>query len=93
MVLNAEGATKTFEMPRHAYMKLDPRQPGRGYLLFTPWNFAGLGGKPDEEYWVLGAQFLQNYYTMYDFKDKKIGLVESSTSTINDEIKLIKKDI
>ena len=41
---------------------------------------------------MLGAQFLQNYYTMYDFEQKKIGLVESSTSTINDEIRLIKKE-
>jgi hypothetical protein len=24
-------------------------------LLFTPWEFAGLGGKEGEEYWVLGA--------------------------------------
>ena len=29
---------------------------------------------------------------MYDFEQKKIGLVESSTSTINDEIRLIRKE-
>jgi len=28
------------------------------WLLMTPWDFAGLGGKEGEEYWVLGAQFL-----------------------------------
>lgn len=42
----------------------------------------GMGGKPGEEYWVLGAQFLQNYYSIYNFKDKKIGLAESVTSMI-----------
>ena len=52
-------------------------------LLFTPWEFAGLGGKDGEEYWVLGAQFLQNYYTMYDFKQKRVGIVESVSSTLN----------
>lgn len=29
---------------------------------------------------------------MYDFEQKKIGLVESSTATINDEIRLIRKE-
>ena len=55
MLANKEGTTKTFELPRHAYMKLDPKHPGLGFLLFTPWNFQGLGGKEGEEYWVLGA--------------------------------------
>lgn len=39
-----------------------------------------MGGKAGEEYWVMGAQFLQNYYSIYDFKDKRIGLVESVSS-------------
>jgi len=65
-------------------MKLDPDRPGLSYLLFTPWEFKGLGRKEGEEYWILGAQFLQNYYSMYDFGKKKIGLVESVTSS-NDE--------
>lgn len=51
-------------------------------LLINPWEFQGLGGKEGEEYWVLGAQFLQNYLTIYDFGEKKIGLVESKTSVI-----------
>lgn len=36
----------------------------------------------DHDYWVLGAQFLHNYYTIYDFQEHKIGLVESVTSKI-----------
>ena len=66
-------------------------------LLIKPWKFEGPGAKkPDtemlqqgelsknmtEEYWILGVQFLRNYYTIYDFQQKKIGLVESVTSTL-----------
>jgi len=62
-------------------MRFDPSQ-NIFFLLISPWQFAGLGGKQGEEYWVMGAQFLQNYYSIYDFKNKQIGLVESVTSLI-----------
>jgi len=56
------------------------------FLLLTPWDFKGLGSKQKgEDYWVLGAQFLKNYYSMYDFKQKKIGLVESVTSQLEND--------
>ena len=42
----------------------------------------GIGGNKNDEYWVLGDQFLHNYYTIYDFDKKKIGMIESSTSRI-----------
>ena len=58
-------------------------------LMINPWEFAGLGGKEGEEYWVLGAQFLHHYYTVYDYKEKKIGLVESKSSMINDKTSAI----
>lgn len=80
-VKNAEGETGVFEMPKQSYMKLYSKQPGAARLLFSPWEFKGVDMKEGEEYWILGAQFLQNYYTMYDFEKKKIGLVESVTST------------
>ena len=69
-------------MPIQAFMKLDGDYVNSSWLLLTPWDeFGGLGGKPGEEnYWVLGAQFLQNYYSIYDFGKSKIGLVESSSS-------------
>uniref|UniRef100_A0A7S3CH47 Peptidase A1 domain-containing protein n=1 Tax=Strombidium rassoulzadegani TaxID=1082188 RepID=A0A7S3CH47_9SPIT len=79
-LLNAEGQTQYFEMPKEAYLKPDPELKNVSWLLFTPWQFQGLGGKKGEEYWVLGAQFLQNYYSIYDFKSKKIGLVQSISS-------------
>ena len=68
LVQNEKGDTKEVFMPRHSYMKIDPgitavgAKDGKRHmvarLLFTPWEFAGLGGKEGEEYWVLGAQFL-----------------------------------
>ena len=67
-------------MPVQAFMKLDGDYQDSSWLLLTPWDFGGLGGKDGEEYWVLGAQFLQNYYSVYDFGKSKIGLVESSSS-------------
>jgi len=42
-------------MPPHAYLKREEQQPEIAWLLLTPWDFAGLGGKKGEEYWVLGA--------------------------------------
>lgn len=57
-IASEKGDTKTFEMPPHAYLKREEQQPEIAWLLLTPWDFAGLGGKKGEEYWVLGAQFL-----------------------------------
>ena len=65
LVQNEKGDLKDVYMPRHSYMKIDPgitavgKEDGKkrmvARLLFTPWEFAGLGGKEGEEYWVLGA--------------------------------------
>merc|ERR1719243_458335 len=87
---NEAGDKGTIDMPRHAYMKFatDGEQTGC-MLMINPWEFAGLGGKEGEEYWVLGAQFLHHYYTVYDFKDKKIGLVESKTHKHDDQTSVI----
>lgn len=79
-----DGKKTTIKMPKEAYMKFtSENETGfTSMLLINPWEFQGLGGKEGEEYWVLGAQFLQNYYTIYDFGKKQIGLVESKTSVI-----------
>ena len=29
------------------------------------------------QYWILGDIFLQNYYSIYDYPNKRIGLIES----------------
>ena len=78
------SSSKYMQMPKEAYM-MHKEENGAEmcFLLISPWDFAGLGAKSkDEEYWILGAQFLQNYYSIYDFKDGKVGLVESVTSRV-----------
>ena len=38
------------------------------YLLIGPTDFKPMGAKEvNDEYWILGAQFLQNYYTLYNW--------------------------
>jgi hypothetical protein len=78
------GESKTMLMPKEAYMMHKEKDGNEMcFLLISPWNFAGLGKKNEkDEYWILGAQFLQNYYSVYNFKEGKIGLVESKTSKI-----------
>lgn len=56
MLQDDKGASKVFEMPPHSYLKM--AGDDLAMLLLTPWDFAGMGGKKGEEYWVLGAQFL-----------------------------------
>jgi|TARA_B110001450_G_C17620703_1_gene481098 hypothetical protein len=56
MLQDDKGTTKVFEMPPHSYLKM--AGDDLAMLLLTPWDFAGMGGKKGEEYWVLGAQFL-----------------------------------
>lgn len=28
--------------------------------------------------WIVGDQFLQNYYSIFDFENKRIGLIEAN---------------
>jgi hypothetical protein len=32
--------------------------------------------------WVIGVQFLQNFYSIFDIANKKVGLVESKDAMI-----------
>lgn len=84
LMLKESGETRSIYMPPQAYLRSDSKHPNNFFLLISPWQFMGLGGRPGEEYWVMGAQFMQNYYTIFDFQNKKIGLVESITSAMAD---------
>lgn len=58
LVGNAKGETMEVEMPKHAYMKLNSKQPGIARLLISPFGLKGMGMEEGDEYWILGAQFL-----------------------------------
>mmetsp|Transcript_8979 Transcript_8979/g.13746 ORF Transcript_8979/g.13746 Transcript_8979/m.13746 type:complete len:245 (+) Transcript_8979:549-1283(+) len=58
ILTDKSGKTKTVEMPPSSYLRLDENYNDVAWLLLTPWEFQGIGGKKGEEYWVLGAQFL-----------------------------------
>jgi len=55
-----DGTTKYLHMGKEAYMMYKKvKEVEVCFLLISPWNFEGLGAKnKEEEYWVLGAQFL-----------------------------------
>ena len=37
-----------------------------------------IGARYDESYWVMGDQFMQKYYTIYDHEKWRVGLIESN---------------
>ena len=82
IVANPKGQTQYVEMPFHAYMKLDGGAPNQAWLTLSPSDDIGIVGNNKEEYWVMGAQFLQNYYSIFDFKTKRIGFVESKSAML-----------
>jgi hypothetical protein len=45
-------------------------------MLLTPSN-EKFGKGAASDYWILGDIFLQNYYSIYDFPNGKVGLIDS----------------
>ena len=83
--LNVAG--KLFNMPVEAWMSFEEKeriiqddsdpvnlpQPKNCKLLMYPYDISMTATYK----WVLGVQFLQNFYTIYDPAGKRVGLVES----------------
>jgi len=60
-------------------------------MLLTPSTEKfGIGGP--EEYWVLGDIFLQNWYSIYDYPNGKMGLVAARRSGEGPKIKLAEEE-
>ena len=64
-------------MPRETFIK--DVGNGKCKLLLNP-NDMQIGANYGENYWVMGAQFMQAQYTIYDYDKWRVGLVESSNS-------------
>ena len=62
---------KYFEIPVESYIRSIGEEQCN--LLLHPYDTSfGSDSK-----WVVGAEFLQNYYSIYDYNQKRIGLIEA----------------
>lgn len=76
LLANADDKVgKQLVMPRETYMKNIGQ--GKCELLLNP-NDMQIGARYGEDYWVMGDQFMQQYYTIYDHKKWRVGFVESN---------------
>ena len=64
-------------MPRETWIK--DLGDKKCKLLLNP-NDMNVAARPNENYWILGDQFMQAYYTIYDVKCLKVGFVPSSNT-------------
>lgn len=77
---------KELAMPKESFFKIDDEAGPSGQCKLTltasdmdttgqttvSGAFFGEGGSQN---WLLGAQFMQNYYTIFDYDKKRVGLV------------------
>lgn len=67
--------SKWFSLPKESYMSR--KDDGKcNKMLLTPSN-EKFGKGDSAAYWILGDIFLQNYYSIYDLPNSKVGLIES----------------
>lgn len=71
------GKGKPITLPREVYMK--NKGNGKCNLLLNP-NDMQIGARYGENYWIMGDQFMQAYYTIYDHQKNRVGLVESANT-------------
>lgn len=73
ILANADDKTgRQFELPRETYLK--NQGDGKCQLLLNP-NDMQIGARYGEDYWIMGDQFMQAYYTIYDHQNWKVGFV------------------
>lgn len=71
--------SKTVKIPKSRYM-IQSQFLSHNYVFgLQPQTNTPLGTKGNESYWILGDQFLQLYYTTFDWPQKRIGIVEANT--------------
>jgi hypothetical protein len=65
---------KAFSMPRETYMK----DLGTSCKLMLNPSDMQIGAHYGETQWVMGDQFMQAFYTIYDHEKRRVGIVQSS---------------
>lgn len=68
---------RELKLPRDVYAKETGK--GKCKLLLNP-NDMQIGARYGENYWVMGDQFMQAVYTIYDPAQWRVGLIESSNN-------------
>jgi hypothetical protein len=68
---------KVLSIPRELYMR--DKGEGKCRLLLNP-NDMQIGANYGDNYWIMGDQFMQKYYTIYDHANWRMGLVESKNT-------------
>lgn len=71
---------KFFTLPVSAWMSFDNSQDDNAKckILMHPYDISMTATYK----WVIGVQFLQNFYSIFDVQNKKVGLVESKDASI-----------
>jgi len=68
---------KVLSIPRELYIR--DKGEGKCRLLLNP-NDMQVGANYGDNYWIMGDQFMQKYYTIYDHANWRMGLVESKNT-------------
>ena len=68
---------KAFSMPRETYMK--DKGNGSCKLMLNPSDMQ-IGAHYGETQWVMGDQFMQAFYTIFDHEKRRVGLIQSSNT-------------
>lgn len=66
---------KEFSMPREVYMK--DKGNNNCKLMLNPSDMQ-IGAHIGETQWVMGDQFMQAFYTIFDHEKRRVGIIESS---------------
>ena len=80
MTIFAKKDDKTgqqFSMPRETYMK--DKGNGSCKLMLNPSDMQ-IGAHIGETQWVMGDQFMQAFYTIFDHDKRRVGLIQSSNT-------------
>ena len=79
MEIAVDHELKTLEIPKEIYTQKEGMLSSSFQItLQGAEGFIPAGGNETQEYWVIGDQFLKHYYTIFDYKNQRIGFIESN---------------